>query len=125
VKERHRVAFVDPPQELPAELTVMPASVRVSQGVRGGPFDIIVLFADQKARLSKRFRQAASALKLNGGLWVAWPKRASGVSTDVTEDRVREIALSAGLVDNKVCAIDQTWSGRRCVYRRRDRKRVE
>ena len=55
------------------------------------------------------------------GLWIAWPKRASGVSTDVTEDVVRKSGLAAGLVDNKVCAIDETWSGLRLVYRLRDR----
>jgi hypothetical protein len=56
-------------------------------------------------------------------LWVAWPKKASGVPTDLTEDRVREVALAAGLVDNKVCAIDEIWSGLRCVYRIKDRPR--
>lgn len=58
-----------------------------------------------------------------GGLWVAWPKRASGVPTDLTEGAVREVALAAGLVDNKVCAIDAVWSGLRCVYRVADRPR--
>jgi hypothetical protein len=54
-------------------------------------------------------------------LWIAWPKRASGVETDLSENAVRELGLAAGLVDNKVCAIDQTWSGLRFVYRLRDR----
>jgi hypothetical protein len=56
-----------------------------------------------------------------GGLWVCWPKRASGVATDVTEDTVRDVALPLGLVDNKVCAVDETWSGLRIVYRLKDR----
>jgi hypothetical protein len=56
-------------------------------------------------------------LEVDGGLWVAWPKRASGVATDMTEDVVREVALPAGMVDNKVCAIDETWSGLRVVLR--------
>jgi hypothetical protein len=82
---------------------------------------VVVLFTDRQSRLRTRFLVAARALKPDGGLWVVWPKRASGVSTDLTEDRVRDIALAAGLVDNKVCAIDRIWSGLRCVYRRRDR----
>jgi hypothetical protein len=58
------------------------------------------------------------ALGADGGLWVAWPKRASGVDTDITEDTVREVALPTGMVDNKVCAIDDTWSGLRLVLRK-------
>jgi hypothetical protein len=63
------------------------------------------------------------ALDEAGGLWVAWPKKTSGVATDITEDRVRELALSKGLVDNKVCAIDDTWSGLRCVIRLENRSK--
>lgn len=74
------------------------------------------------ATLRKRFPEAAKQVKPDGGLWVAWPKKSSGVATDVTEDRVREVALAARLVDNKVCAIDEIWSGLRCVYRRADRR---
>jgi hypothetical protein len=62
-----------------------------------------------------------SQLDPSGGLWVSWPKKASGVPTDVTQNLVREVALAAGLVDNKVCAIDDTWSGLRCVVRLKDR----
>ena len=58
------------------------------------------------------------ALDVNGGLWIAWPKRASGVATDITEDTVREVGLPTGMVDNKVCAIDDTWSGLRLVLRK-------
>ena len=61
------------------------------------------------------------ALAVDGGLWVAWPKRASGVDTDVTEDVVREVALPTGMIDNKVCAIDHTWSGLRLVLRKAPR----
>jgi hypothetical protein len=63
------------------------------------------------------------ALAPDGGLWIAWPKRASGVETDMTEDVVREVALPTGLVDNKVCAIDETWSGLRLVIRLENRRR--
>ena len=121
IKDGHRVALLEAPRKLPEALAaVRPiAESKVKPGV--DPFDVIVLFADRKADLDRRFREAARCLDPAGGLWVAWPKRASGVPTDLTEDVVREIALAAGLVDNKVCAIDGIWSGLRCVYRVKDR----
>ena len=77
----------------------------------GEPFDVIVAFHDGRRGLEQRLPALARALDPAGGLWIAWPKRASGVPSDVTEDVVRELGLAAGLVDNKVCAIDETWSG--------------
>ena len=71
-----------------------------------------------RGRGADRLREA---IRPAGGLWLAWPKRSSGVETDITEDVAREIALAHGLVDNKVCAIDETWSGLRVVFRLRDR----
>jgi hypothetical protein len=75
----------------------------------------------RRSDLERRLPALAAALDPAGGLWVAWPKRASGVPTDMNENIVRELGLAAGLVDNKVCAIDEVWSGLRLVYRRRDR----
>ena len=80
--------------------------------------DVIVAFFTKRADLAKRIEPCGKAIFPNGGLWVAWPKRASGVATDITEDTVREVALPLGLVDNKVCAIDDVWSGLRVVWRR-------
>lgn len=114
-----RLAILGAPAELPAELAAVPAASRLGRGA--GPFDVIVLFARARSALEAAFGSAARALEPAGGLWVAWPKRASGVPTDLTEDVVRRIALAAGLVDNKVCAIDSVWSGLRCVYRVADR----
>jgi hypothetical protein len=88
-----------------------------------GPLDVIVAFFSRRAALERRLPALQEALEPSGGLWIAWPKRASGVATDVSEDVVRELGLAAGLVDNKVCAIDQVWSGLRLVYRLRDRPR--
>jgi hypothetical protein len=76
-----------------------------------------------RARLERRLPALRGLLEPSGGLWVAWPKRASGVSTDLGDGPVRELGLAAGLVDNKVCAIDATWSGLRFVYRVADRTR--
>lgn len=83
-----------------------------------GEADVIVLFATEAAALVAAFDAHLTRLAPGGGLWVAWPKRSSGVPTDLTEDRLRELFLPTGLVDNKVCAIDETWSGLRFVRRR-------
>ena len=69
----------------------------------------------------RRFTQCAAHIVPTGALWIAWPKRTSGVTTDVSENSVREVALAAELVDNKVCAIDETWSALRCVIRLKNR----
>ena len=82
-----------------------------------GSFDVIVAFADSRAGLERRLDALISALEPRGGLWIAWPKRSSGVATNLDERVVRERLLATGLVDNKVCAIDETWSGLRFVRR--------
>ena len=112
-----RVAIIAAPDPLPDGLDRMPAGVTVATRLGGAPFDQILLFTTRRSDLEKRFARAARALDPAGSLWVSWPKKASGVSTDVTEDVVREVVLPAGFVDNKVCAVDQTWSGLRCVVR--------
>ena len=86
------------------------------------PLDVIVFFATARRELERRFPKLAGALDPAGALWIAWPKRSSGVATDLTEDVLREVGLPAGLVDNKVCAIDDTWSGLRVVWRKENRK---
>lgn len=86
-----------------------------------GPLDVIVVFVRDRAGLVRRFPVAKRALHEKGGLWVAWPKRASGVATDLTENVVRDVGLAQGLVDTKVCAVDDTWSGLRFVWRKENR----
>ena len=83
---------------------------------------MIVFFTKRRRELERRIEGLAKSLDRGGGLWIAWPKRASGVETDMTEDVAREIGLANGLVDNKVCAIDDTWSALRLVYRLKDRR---
>ncbi len=117
IKEGQRVAILSPPDPLPGGLERMPAGVALASRLGGAPFDQILLFTTRRSDLEKRFAQAARALDPAGSLWVSWPKKASGMATDVTEDVVREVVLPAGFVDNKVCAVDQTWSGLRCVLR--------
>ncbi len=123
IKPGHAVAFPGAPEGFAAMLEPLPDGVRVRRRARG-PLDVIVCFVDRRAVLERRLPALRAALDPAGGLWFAWPKRASGVPTDVTEDVVREAGLAAGLVDNKVCAIDATWSGLRLVVRLTDRPRV-
>ena len=117
IKPGHRVLLLSAPE--PFELA-LPEGVRVGRAARGKA-DVIVSFHTDRADLARRMPKLRAAMEPAAGLWIAWPKRASKVPTDLTEDVVRELALANTLVDNKVCAIDETWSGLRLVYRLRDR----
>ena len=86
--------------------------------VSSGPVDVALVFVRSRAALEAAWPSVTAALVADGGFWVAWPKKASKVPTDMTEDVVREVALPQGLVDNKVCAIDDVWSGLRLVVRK-------
>jgi hypothetical protein len=121
IKGASRVLLLGAPEGFEGTLGELPAGVAVSRRVGKGQYDVVVLFVEDAAALTARFDAARERLEQNGGLWVAWPKKASGVKTDLTEDRVRDVGLAAGLVDNKVCAIDDVWSGLRLVVRVRDR----
>lgn len=120
IKEGAKVVLVGAPEQFELLLSPLPGGVRIIRRV-GRDADVIVAFFTERARLEATFDRLRAGMHDAGGLWIAWPKRASGVLTDVTEDVVREIALAKGLVDNKVCAIDETWSGLRVVVRVRDR----
>jgi hypothetical protein len=109
-----------PPDGFDEALGELPPGVTVRRRVQG-TFDLMVAFATRRADLERRLPALTAALDHAGGLWVAWPKRSSGVATDLGDRTVRELGLAAGLVDNKVCAIDGTWSGLRFVYRLADR----
>ncbi len=122
IKPDSLVVLVSPPPGFEAVLGELPSEVELARQLRkGASCDVIVFFTSNLAELKKRFASIASRLAPAGGLWVAWPKKASGVATDLTEDLVRAVGLKAGLVDNKVCAIDETWSGLRFVIRLADR----
>jgi ABC-type Na+ transport system ATPase subunit NatA len=117
IKEGAAVAFLDAPADFPKTLGPLPDRVTVRDRMRG-PLDVIVFFTVRRADLERRIERLKAALDPAGRLWVAWPKRASKVETDMTEDVVRDVALALGLVDNKVAAIDETWSGLQLVIRR-------
>lgn len=121
-----RLAIIDAPDDFDTTLGLVDPGpleselldgVRVTRSARG-PRDVIVAFVTERRRLERALPALERSIFPAGGLWVAWPKKASGVATDMTEDVVRELALPRGLVDNKVCAIDATWSGLRVVWRK-------
>ena len=121
IKEGHRVAVVGAPAGF--DLGILPAGVALQRGLAGRgpaplPLDVIVTFVKRRADLAAQLDACRARMAQSGGLWIAWPKRASGVATDLVEDAIREVALPTGLVDNKVCAIDDTWSGLRLVIRK-------
>jgi len=115
IKPEHSIALLGAPDGF--VIHGMPDGVVIRRQSRG-PLDVIVSFHTRRADLAKRLPTLMRALPPDGALWIAWPKKASGVVTDITEDTVREVALPTGLVDNKVCAIDETWSGLRLVLRK-------
>jgi hypothetical protein len=117
IKEGATVAFLHAPAGFADTLGGLPDGVTVRDRLRG-PLDVVVFFTVRRADLERRIEPLKAALDPAGKLWVAWPKRASKVETDMTEDVVRDVALPLGLVDNKVAAIDETWSGLQLVIRR-------
>jgi hypothetical protein len=119
IKEGCRLAVLGAPDGFTIE--ALPDDVETKRETRG-PLDVLVSFHTERLDLADQFPELMGALHVDGGLWVAWPKKSSGVPTDITEDVVREVALPTGMVDNKVCAIDDTWSGLRLVLRKELRK---
>lgn len=123
IKAGCRLALAAAPEGFTQTLGALPEGVKLtSLGRAKGPFDVIVAFFAAERDFAARLPKLEPLLAQSGGLWVAWPKRASGVKTDMTEDAVRRHALPRGLVDNKVCAIDATWSGLRLVIRVENRR---
>ncbi len=118
IKPGHRVLVLGAPGGF--AIPGLPDGVEPRTTARGRA-DVIVSFHDRRDELARRMPRLRALMEPAAGLWIAWPKRASGVPTDLTEDVVRELAIEHRLVDNKVCAIDGTWSGLRLVIRLRDR----
>ena len=115
IKPESRLAVLGAPDGF--EIPDLPDGVEVRTTLRGTS-DVIVSFHTARADLAKRVPALMRGLDVDGGIWVAWPKKASGMATDITEDVVREVVLPSGLVDVKVCAIDDTWSGLRLCLRK-------
>jgi Protein of unknown function (DUF3052) len=111
------VCYVNQPGHFGDLLGEVPDGVKERSQLRG-PLDLIVCFVTSRLELARRLPALQRALDSAGMLWISWPKRSSGVETDLTEDHIRAAALPMGLVDTKVCAIDETWSGLRLVIRK-------
>jgi hypothetical protein len=118
LKDQYRVAFLDLPSEVRKELKDALSTCRMA---KSGPFDFVQIFVESRAELRKQFQLFSSQLEPGGMLWVSWPKKSSGVVTDLTENEVRNIGLELGLVDVKVCAVTEIWSGLKFVIRVKDR----
>jgi hypothetical protein len=114
------VLILEAPKGYAKTLGPLPKDVTAFRAPRPG-LDVIHLFITRRADLERRFAALHKALAPAGMLWISWPKKVSGVATDVSEDVVRQVALAHGLVDVKVCAVDDTWSGLKLVRRLKDR----
>lgn len=120
ITEGTRIAILQAPRGYRATLGTLPPGVRVETKAKG-PLSFIHLFTKSRRELEEKLGTLLRALEPAGSLWISWPKKASGVATDITEDVVREVALPTGLVDVKVAAIDDIWSGLKLVRRLRNR----
>lgn len=119
IKAGFNIAFVNAPVDFFGELT-LPQDIRVnSRSVK--PLDFALLFVKSEKDLKKKFSQYAARLAPAGMIWIAWPKKSSGVATDLTFTNVQAIGLAAGLVDTKICAVNEVWSGLKFVIRLKDR----
>ena len=120
IKPGTRIAILNAPRGYRATLGSLPPGVVVASAARG-TFPFIQFFTRSRSLLETKLGMLLGALEPDGALWISWPKKASGVATDMTEDVVREIALPSGLVDVKVAAVDEVWSGLKLVRRLRNR----
>ena len=114
IKDNDRVLLVNAPGKLPDELKAL------AKGARG-ELDVALLFVGSQAELKRDYPKVSARIAADGMFWIAWPKKASGVVTDLTENVIRDFALQTEFVDVKVCAIDETWSGLKLVIRKEKR----
>ena len=122
VKPNQRIALLNAPNDFTKVLGPLPENAAIVTRLKG-PLDLILLFVDREQTLAKQFPILANKLQTNGMIWVAWPKKSSGVATDLVFEKVQRIGLDCGLVDVKSCAVDDVWSGLKFVIRLKDRKK--
>lgn len=121
IRPGQKVLFVNAPAGFDRTLGALPEDVEKRRQLRGR-LDYIQIFSDSTRDLRRRMSKAKQSLNETGTLWISWPKKGPGVATDLDGNIVRRIGLEAGLVDVKVCAVDETWSGLKFVYRIKDRR---
>lgn len=125
IKAGQSVAVVSPPEKfLASELQPLPENVRMTVAARAKQLDFIMLFASSAKALHKELPKLKQKLARDGTLWVSWPKKSSGVETDLSFDVVQQLGLKLGLVDVKICAVNDIWSGLKFVYRVKDRSSI-
>ena len=122
IKENQRIALVNKPESFQKQLGALPTNTHVVSKLTA-PLDLVVLFVESERALAKQFPAIAKKISMNGMIWVAWPKKSSGVPTDLSFDLVQRIGLECGLVDVKICAVDEVWSGLKFVIRLKDREK--
>ncbi len=116
-----RIYLSDAPKNYLTLVAPLPEGIRVVRKI-DGETDIVHIFSTERAHLAAALRATLKRIKPDGTIWVSWPKKSSKVSTDITENTIREVALPIGLVDIKVCAVDEVWSGLKLVVRRENRR---
>jgi len=121
IKEGMTLAVLDPPENYWELLVGLPEDLTIADG-DGSGLDFLHVFVREKADLETRLRELGRRIAQNGMIWVSWPKKASGVETDLSGDVVRQAGISAGLVDVKVCAVDEIWSGLKFMIPRNRRR---
>ncbi len=121
IKTDAHIVVLDPPSGYRKLLGQLPEGVRFSAQCKRD-CDFVHLFATKRAELQKQVTRLRANVADTGILWISWPKKSSGVATDVTESVIRDVALPLGFVDTKVCAVDETWSGLKLMVRRENRK---
>jgi hypothetical protein len=124
IKPDFEVSFVNAPADFAKQLD-LPQGVNIKSALKSRDLDLIILFVTSQEVLHAAFGQCARNIKPNGTLWVSWPKKASGVQTDLSENVIRDFGLATGLVDVKVCAVDEVWSGLKFVFRLKDRPKIK
>jgi hypothetical protein len=121
IKEGMSVSIFNAPNYFDFDLGDLPDDVEVFRDADDAPSDLYLIFADRSDEAQRGFERAVTHLPADGAIWFAWPKKSSDRESDLTEDTLRELFLPSGMVDNKVCAIDETWSGLRFVVRKENR----
>ncbi len=121
IKPGLTVVAINPPANYRRLLGQIPDSITFSERLKSGS-SFVHLFTSRRSEMQKKMSILRDKISDNGAIWVSWPKKSSGISTDVTEDVIREIALPLGFVDIKVCAVDEIWSGLKLMIRRENRR---
>jgi hypothetical protein len=119
--EGMKLCVINSPSGYESIIGDLPAEVSISNKLSGN-FDMIHIFCTEERLLKQKLESAKKHVKINGMIWVSWPKKSSGIITGINENIIRETGLNAGMVDVKVCAVDENWSGLKFVFRLKDRK---